>query len=208
MRDNKYNRKRVSGGRFLAGVAILAVVLGGLFLRKYLDRKPLPAQPPAVSAPEPAVKSATLFFASPDGTGLVRESRLLEACNGVEECAEEVLVEIINGPIGDLTRTLPETTMYHSVSLTGDILTIDFGRELTDGMASGSDVEMAAVYSIVDSLAVNFPQIKSVKLLVDGKQMDTLKGHIDLREPLTPDFTIEKAVQPPATESAPQRSNK
>jgi hypothetical protein len=31
-----------------------------------------------------------------------------------------------------------------------------------------------------------------VKLLLNGKGVETLKGHIDLREPLVPDFTLEK----------------
>jgi hypothetical protein len=51
---------------------------------------------------------------------------------------------------------------------------------------------MTAVYSIVDSIAVNFPRIKQVKLLFNGKTAETLKGHLDLRGPLTPDFSMEK----------------
>jgi spore germination protein GerM len=166
----------------------------------------MPNQVPVQSVPEQGVKAATLFFASPDGTGLVRESRFLEPCSGVEGCAEEVLVEIINGPIGDLSPTLPETTMYHGISLTGDVLTVDFGRELQEGMVSGSEAETAAVYSVVNSLAINFPKVKSVRFLAEGKPMDSLKGHIDLREPLAPDFTLEKNIQSPGIEPEPKRS--
>jgi len=69
---------------------------------------------------------------------------------------------------------------------------------------------MAAVYSVVDSLAVNFPQIRQVRIFVEGKPVDTLKGHLDLREPLEPDFSLEKKVEaekeplPPATQRRQQ----
>ena len=51
---------------------------------------------------------------------------------------------------------------------------------------------MTAVYSIVNTVAVNFPRIKRVRLLLGGKEVATLKGHLDLREPLVPDFDLEK----------------
>jgi hypothetical protein len=51
---------------------------------------------------------------------------------------------------------------------------------------------MTAVYSIVNTIAVNFPRIKLVKLMHNGKDLETLEGHLDLREPLAPDFTLEK----------------
>jgi spore germination protein GerM len=74
----------------------------------------------------------------------------------------------------------------------GDIALIDLGEELVKGLPSGSNGEMMAVYSIVNSITANFPRIKKVKLLLNGKGVETLKGHIDLREPLVPDFTLEK----------------
>ena len=40
------------------------------------------------------------------------------------------------------------------------------------------------VYTIVNALTVNLPAITRVQLLVDGKEVDTLVGHVDLRRPL------------------------
>ena len=34
------------------------------------------------------------------------------------------------------------------------------------------------------SLTVNLPAVTSVQVLVDGKEVDTLAGHVDLRRPL------------------------
>jgi hypothetical protein len=41
------------------------------------------------------------------------------------------------------------------------------------------------VYSIVNALTMNLPAVTSVQVLVDGKEVDTLVGHVDLRRPLT-----------------------
>ena len=110
---------------------------------------------------------------------------------------------MINGPLGDNSPTLPETATFHGVNEEGDILAIDFGKEFVDGVQSGSNAEMAAVYSVVDTLAFNFPQVKRVRFLVEGKPIDTLKGHLDLREPLQPDFSIEKKQEPPTAQPQP-----
>ncbi len=191
--------------RLLLGILILAVILGGLFVRKYVGREPLPPKVAVPAVPGEGVRTVLLFFASPDGAGLVREAREIDSCADLTECAEEVIGELINGPLGDLTPTLPETTMYRGVRIVGDSLTLDFGKELQDGLAAGSNAEMAAVYSVVNTLAFNFPQLKRVRFLIEGKSVETLKGHLDLREPLVPDFSLEWKGSIPTVDPASKR---
>jgi len=199
------NRPQRGSRRLLLGILLLAAILGGLFVRKYLGREPLPPKVAAPAAPVEGIRAVTLFFASPDGAGLVREAREIDPCADLAECAEEVISELINGPLGDLTPTLPETAMYRGVSIAGDLLTLDFGKEFRDGVAAGSSAEMAAVYSVVNTLALNLPQVKRVRFLVEGKPVETLKGHLDLREPLLPDYSLEWKGSMPTGDSEPQR---
>jgi hypothetical protein len=42
------------------------------------------------------------------------------------------------------------------------------------------------VYSIVNSLSANFPQIKRVQILIDGKTIATIVGHLSLEQPVSP----------------------
>ena len=44
--------------------------------------------------------------------------------------------------------------------------------------------EALTVYALVNALTVNMPDISAVQILVDGKEVDTLAGHVDLRHPL------------------------
>jgi hypothetical protein len=48
---------------------------------------------------------------------------------------------------------------------------------------------MLTVYTLVDVLTVNLPAIATVQLLIDGKEVDTLAGHVDLRRPLVQNLT-------------------
>jgi hypothetical protein len=44
------------------------------------------------------------------------------------------------------------------------------------------------VYTIVNALTSNLPAVTAVQILVDGKEVDTLAGHVDLRRPLAKDL--------------------
>jgi spore germination protein GerM len=188
VRSNNRPRREVAV-LFIAFI-VCAAVLGALMLKKYEDRRLQPAAPP--QSQQEGVFLVTLFFTSPEGTGLVREGREIGACDEPAECVEAVVEELINGPLGDLAPALPAAATIHSVQVDGDLALVDLGEELAEGLPGGSDAEMMAAYSIVNTVAVNFPRIKRVKLLLGGKEVETLKGHLDLREPLAPDFDLEK----------------
>ena len=186
MKRSSRSRKRKT--LLLIVFLISAVILGALIYRKYeMSRlKPAPPQPQ-----ESGTLIVALFFASPDGAGLVREAREIDACSDPTMCAEEVLEELINGPVGDTSPTLPPAATLRSVRVDGETATVDFGKEFAEGLSAGSNAEMIAVYSVIDSLAFNFPRIKKVKFLFEGESAKTL-GHLDLSTPLTPDFSLEK----------------
>ena len=40
------------------------------------------------------------------------------------------------------------------------------------------------MYTIVNALTDNLPAITAVQILIDGHEVDTLAGHVDLRRPL------------------------
>jgi hypothetical protein len=59
-------------------------------------------------------------------------------------------------------------------------LTVDAQRRHTGGAIE----ELFTVYTVVNALTVNLPGIARVQILVEGKEIDTLAGHVDLRHPL------------------------
>ena len=190
------NRSRRKMTLLLLAFVISAVIIGLLIYRKYeLSRlKIAPPQPQ-----ESGMMLVTLFFASPDGAGLVREAREIDACSDPTACAEEIIEELINGPVGEMSPTLPSAATFRSVLVNGETATVDFGKEFAEGLPAGSNAEITAIYSVIDSLAFNFPGIKKVQFLLAGEHVTTL-GQLDLSAPLPPDFSLEKKP-----ESLPQK---
>lgn len=190
----KTEKKRHLDTRTLLLLAFVAaaIILGSMMLHKYLARH---QAPPAPVQPKPAgAVTVSLFFAATDGSGFVRETREIEqACNtDISPCIRALLEELANGPLGDLTPTIPQNSAFRSVQIQGDTAIIDLGPELVERLPKGSSAEMTAVYSIINTIAFNFPAIKRVQFLVDGQNVPTLDGHLDLRKPLEPDFQLEK----------------
>lgn len=174
----------------LAAFLILAIILGVLVFGKYQASRDLPVTRPE---PKPAgTVQVTLFFATPDAEGLAREGRQVIACEALADCVKSLVDEVANGPVGNLHPTLPPNAVVRDVRVEGETAVVDFGGDLVAGLPGGSSSEMAAVYSVVNTICLNYPQIKGVKFLIDGAEAETLSGHLDLRLPITPDYSLEK----------------
>jgi glutamate-1-semialdehyde aminotransferase len=45
---------------------------------------------------------------------------------------------------------------------------------------ASAEEELLAVYALVNTLTQNFPEVRQVRILMDGREAQTLAGHIDL----------------------------
>ena len=186
-------RKRVNISLLIPFFAI-ALVFGFILSQKYRASREVP---PVPQMQQPAGKRTAVLFFVADGTRLVREARELGPCGDAVVCLKDVLGELTNGPLGEFDEALPEGTVINSVRIDGDLAGVDLNSTFSDGLLSGSSAEMLAVYSIVDTITVNFPQIARVKLTIEGNE-NTILRHLDLSDPLVADYALE---QPPLDDS-------
>lgn len=174
-------------------IGILSVVL---VRETRLKRAAPPSVPPAPSSSLPSLepkKSLRLFYVSPDEESLQEEIREIKVGRIVDEEAKLALTELIKGPHSDLLSPLPPGTRVRQLYIDGQgIAYVDFSSELRDNHPGGSKAELLSVYSIVDTLVYNFEQIRRVKILIDGSEVETLAGHIDLRRPLKPRLDFDR----------------
>jgi spore germination protein GerM len=187
-----HRRKKMSIS-ILIPFLVLILFFSIMIWQKYRSSRDVLVSPPQQNGE--GRRSATLFFAA-EGTRLAREAREIEPCDDDTVCLKNVLDELLNGPVGEFDETLPEGTAVTAVRIEGSQATIEFNRTFSDEMLSGSSAEMLAVYSVVDTVAVNFPQIQKVKINVEGDTAVILR-HLDLSDPLPPDYSLE---QPPVSE--------
>ena len=88
-------------------------------------------------------------------------------------------------------RALPsDVRLRQAYVLDNGTAYLDFNDALTGSVGGGSMEELLVVYSIVDSVVLNIPEIKRVGILVNGQPLETLNGHIDLRHPLPADHEL------------------
>ena len=142
-------------------------------------------------------KEVVLYFASVDGQTLVAESRDIEECQQDEDCLRDTVRALISGPQGELAAILPGQVVLLDVTVEGSLVTVDFSQELISAHPGGTQSELLTIYGLADTLAVNFPHLRQMRVLVDGVPVPTLKGHVDLRQPINPDFgLVEKGGAP------------
>ena len=122
------------------------------------------------------------------------------------EQAQALIDELLKAAPAPLIAPLPEGTSLRSVFVTetGEAY-VDLSREAVAAHTGGSLDELFSVYAIVNALTVNLPAIRSVQILVEGKEMDSLAGHIDLRGPLprSDRWVLAPGPTPPADTPAP-----
>jgi spore germination protein GerM len=183
---------------------VVALVFGVLLWNKHRASTVINPKPDLQQAN--GARTAVLFFVT-DGNHLTREARELEPCSDTPACVKEVLDELFSGPVGDLDEAIPEGALLNGVRVEGVMAVVDVNRNFVDELPRGSVPERMAVYSIVNTICVNFPQISRVKLTVDG-QGNVELPHLDLTNPLSADYALEsKSVPPPAgTVSKPSQS--
>ena len=167
-------------------------------------RRP-PWTAPAVPA-EPRIK-VRLFYVSDDGLRLVAAEREVPFAEGTVEQARRIVEAQLEPPPSPLVSAIPRGTTLRAVFLTqSSDAFVDLSREVTATHPGGALDEIFTVYAIVDTLTVNLPAISGVQILVDGHEVDTLAGHVDLRRPLGKSaFWIEDpgAAPPSVAPTAP-----
>ncbi|MBM3284619.1 MAG: GerMN domain-containing protein [Candidatus Aminicenantes bacterium] len=145
------------------------------------------------SGPEPPgeTRLVTLFFPSEGDSLLHAEAREIQAYASVVEEAKRVVEELIKGSAKGYLAPFPAETRLRQLFVTREgVAYVDFSRELAERHPSGSSAELATVYSVVNSLAFNFKSIKRVFILVEGRERETLGGHINLSQAFLPLYSL------------------
>ena len=172
----------------VAGAALLVAVASALWLSAW-PRLLGPAATTAVSAPAaaPAEPSRTikarLFYVSDDGMRLTSVEREVPFAEGAEQAREIVNAQIALA--GPFVSAVPPGTSVRAVYVTGrGDAYVDLSGEAAAAHPGGTLNELLTVYTIVDALTVNLPAVQAVQILIEGKEVETLAGHVDLRRPL------------------------
>ena len=162
----------------LAGVGILGVILAAVFIPKAFSPEPLQS-----SQPQPApMMSLTLYFSLPDASSLKAEKREVALTT---EPARTALDELLAGPkTNELVSVIPAGTKVQGIAIRHGVAYVDLSEDILNTPNRGSASESLIITSIVNTLT-EFPDIEKVQILIAGKEVETLYGHMDLTQPMT-----------------------
>lgn len=133
--------------------------------------------------------SVDLYFADQNGEYLQAEKREIAMVPGLARATVE---ELIKGPKGKgMTKTIPEGTRLLDISIDKGVCRVDLSRQFRDNHWGGSSGEILTVYSLVNTLT-QFDTVEKVEILVEGRKIDTLAGHMDLSVPVMRNAAIIK----------------
>jgi spore germination protein GerM len=175
----------------IGAIAMLAIAGGWWLAARISSRRAAGGQPPSTTAAGPAVAAdarkitATLYFVSEDGMALVGVQREVPFGETVLDQARQIVISQLAVAPGSLVSAIPSETTLRAVYLTerGDAF-VDLSADARTKHTGGALDEIFTVYAIVNALTTNLPAVKRVQILIEGKEVDTLAGHVDLRHPL------------------------
>jgi hypothetical protein len=181
---------------WLIGMLVLAVIVAAAYLpilKRHLRqsaqvpqkseeqvRREL-TQPPMTSSGEPLVKARVFWSSGAEDGSLMAVGVDLPLSKDPVTRAKQVLNTLLAGPVDAELRTLPPDAVLLAFYLLPDGTAIaDFSEALATATPSGIESEQMAVDSITKTLEANVPQVRWLKILVHGQEVDTLAGHLDL----------------------------
>lgn len=125
-----------------------------------------------------------LYFSDKENSFLIAEERALFHSVDPAQFGKTIIEAIIEGPRKGLMRTFPAGTTLRALYVTQvGIAYVDLSDAIKDAHPGGIKSELFTIYSVVNSLILNIPEIDAVKILIGGSESMTLAGHIDLRLP-------------------------
>jgi hypothetical protein len=137
-----------------------------------------------------------LYFSDINERFLKLEERYVPKRNTQTELAEEIVKALLDGSKKNLVNTFPEKVILESIKIDEKHTAyVSFDKNLVQRHPGGSTSELATIYSLTNSLIKNIPDIKKVKILVEGKEVASIKGHVNTRHP----FTINQELLAPTS---------
>ena len=192
----KYNSS-AGFSRLLAiwGTTLILVGVGlgvTLFLIAKSKQSVVPTAPPPLpiaanpsDIPPPPQEVHLFLF---DTTALtlvpVKTERRLHA--ELTERLSQVVTALIQETPPNFRNTIPRGTVLNTAYVDSQKTAyLDFSSHLTNGHIGGTTAELLTITAILKTVFDAFPDnIKQVQILIDGEEVKTLVGHLNLSQPL------------------------
>jgi len=131
----------------------------------------------------PEEQEITLYFGAKGKNALVKEIKKIPPEKMIFNLAANIVRELIKGPTleNEARCLIPPETQLRSLFYHQGTFFVDFSREFVENHPGGAMEEALTVFSIVSSLTELDKKAK-VRFLVNGMEVETIKGHVSLKQ--------------------------
>lgn len=188
-RKNKRSKKKL----YLYLTAVLVIAILFLFFLTIFDHVYQPVNKDMTRKREKQM--VTLYFADHNERFLLPEIRYVTKEAEPLGLAREIVMALLDGSKTDKVNTFPPNVSLLNISIDKDTAIVSFDELLVKMHPGGTTSEMTTIYSLTNSLIANIPKIQRVKILVEGRELESIAGHIDTRH----SFAFNKEFIAPVT---------
>src|ERR1043165_8815928 len=194
----------VLGIGFVISVGFFVDVIGRI-QQLVVSEKEAATENPFVPPKEPLYKptdppmTVKIFYPTVDGSVLLSaEDQTIFKSAELVNRAKQILQKLQEGPASKtLFPSLPKDTKVEELFVSDQgTAFIDLTNTIATDHPGGILNEQATIYSIVNSLTYNLPEIQEVKILIGGTEKETLAGHVLLLLPLHMDLSMTDVTPP------------
>ena len=159
---------------------------------------PIAATPPPATAPAVPKIKATLYFVSEDGLHLVPTEREVPLAEGAVAQARSILEAQLGAEApAPLATSIPKGSALRGIFVSErNEVFVDLEPAIRTSHPGGAFQELMTVYTIVNAVLTNLPDLQEVQILIGGQEVDTLAGHVDLRRPLRKNESLIQHATP------------
>ncbi len=169
------------------GVLIFLIIFFGFFHKNNNKKnKPVVVKEKIVKTKEGIEYS--FFYPSEDGDYLVGVKKKIIKEDDLRKQIKELILELFKGPeegvenvYNPFSKKLKLNEFY---LIDNSIVVVDLNDNIYENLLGGSSDEILTIYSIVDTISYNFPFVKATQIIINGREAETLAGHIDISRPL------------------------
>lgn len=168
----------------IIGIVVIAAAVGFIFQSSMNTQSAPQIQPKQVQTPllQPGFRNEPLtlmLFYPLDGV-LVVASAPVKRQPDAQEQARETMTALFLDQRAVQAAVLRDIKLRAFYLDTQGTAYVDLTSAQHDVVRASAWEEELAIYAIVNTLTQNFEEIKQVKFLMDGKDAQTLAGHLDL----------------------------
>jgi hypothetical protein len=185
----RQNRRRRGVGRgWLVVLAIALLFIAALWLlRTKLPAGFGPSGRPTAATLMPSVKAFEFYFGDPSARGLQREIRYLVREEDRERQMKSVMAALLAGSLSGGVTPWPESVTVRAIFVTsGGIAYVDFDETLRAQALPGDYAEWLIAASLTRTLCANFPEVRGVRILVNGEARGAIARTLPLERTYTP----------------------